>query len=635
MALAHAAAYSVICGIKLAHGLYDDIDLAIFTQAVDGVLRGTVFSSIRGMAWPGDHASLVLFPLAPLYALWQSPLLLLVVQSIALALGAMPAYRLAARELGSPAAGLAFAAAYLLHPAVGFINLFEFHPEALSVAPLLFAFDALRAGRLRAMGLWLGLAVLCREEVALVALAMAAHALVARTPHGRRAAGVCAAIGATSLLVTFAWLRPMFAGPEAEYGLMYRAWGEDAAGVVRGVLSRPLDAIAALWTTPGIAEDAMLKRQYWLHLLGPLAFLPLLSPATLLIALPIVFEHMLSARPAQHTIVFQYTALVVPFTVAAAAIGLGNVARAAGHARPPRAALAAVVLAALAGQVLFGPLTGLGVAQGMPRPQPIAPSAEVRAVQPHRERMLAQVPGDAGVVAGFGYLPGLAGRASAHSAHHVVRGTYTFSREPYPTPEGIGAAIVDFAAPGLVFEVNEGTARRWWDLFARNALAPAGAAGDHILFLQGVPPIELCTVSDDAPAAAAPAAFAGGIELLGHDAAPAAKAGDVMPLRSYWRRGAEAGGLRLMELVLMDEAGRVALRRFRHLGYTIFPPAEWPEGATVRETYRLVLPRALAAGRYGVFARLWSADGEQMLPAAPEAAPGGFASLGAVQVVEP
>lgn len=635
MALAYAVTYSVISTIKLRYGLYDDIDLAIFTQAVDGVLRGTVYGSIRGMAWPGDHASLVLFPLAPLYALWRSPLLLLVVQSLALALGAVPAYRIAARELGSRGAGIVFAAAYLLYPAVGFVNLFEFHPEALSVTPLLLAFDALRTGRLRATGLWLGLAVLGREDVALVAIAMAVHALIARTPDGRRAAGICAGIGVLSLLVTFAVLRPAFAGPEAEYGLMYRAWGQDAAGVVRGVLTRPLDAIAALWSTPGIAEDAALKRQYWLHLLGPLAFLPLLSPSTLLIALPVVFEHMLSARPAQHAIVFQYAALVVPFMVAAAAIGLGNVLRTARRAGPHPAALAVILVATLAGQALFGPLTSLRVAQDMPRPQPIAPSQDARAMQPHRARMLAQVAGGAGVVAGFGDLPALAGRANAHSAHHVVRGTYTFSREPYPTPEGIGAALVDFAAPGLMFEVNDGTARRWWDLFARNRLAPADAAGDRVLFLRDAPLIDLCAVSPDTPSVAAPATFTGGIELLGHDPAPAAQPGEAVPLRGYWRRTPEAGGLRMMELVLMDDAGRVALRRFRHLGYTVFPPGEWPPGATVRENYRLVLPGSLAPGRYRALARLWSGDGERLLPASPEVAPGGFGSLGDVDVRAP
>jgi len=122
MIVAHAAIYSAIGAIKFTHALYDDFDLAIFSQAVDRLLHGSLFSSIRGMSWLGDHASLNLIILAPLYAIARSPLTLLVVQSVALAVAAILAYRLAARELGDRRAGIVLAAAYLLHPVVGYVN---------------------------------------------------------------------------------------------------------------------------------------------------------------------------------------------------------------------------------------------------------------------------------------------------------------------------------------------------------------------------------------------------------------------------------------------------------------------------------------------------------------------------------
>src|SRR5207253_281314 len=85
----------------------------------------------HGMNWLGDHSSLILIPLAPLYALLRDARMLLILQSCALAAGAWPVYRLARRELAREWAAACCAALYLLFPALQYSNLFEFHPETL------------------------------------------------------------------------------------------------------------------------------------------------------------------------------------------------------------------------------------------------------------------------------------------------------------------------------------------------------------------------------------------------------------------------------------------------------------------------------------------------------------------------
>ena len=144
---AYALVYGLIASIKFRYYLYNDFDLAIFAQATDLALRGTLFSSIRGMNWLGDHVSLILFVIAPLYALLRHPMTLLLLQCLALALGAVPVFALARRELGDEAIALGFAALYLLHPAIGYTNLFEFHPETLATSLLLATFWAVSARR--------------------------------------------------------------------------------------------------------------------------------------------------------------------------------------------------------------------------------------------------------------------------------------------------------------------------------------------------------------------------------------------------------------------------------------------------------------------------------------------------------
>src|SRR5260370_37494111 len=72
---------------------------------------------MRRRAWVfGFHLEAMLLLLVPLYAVGGGATLLLVVQAVGLALGAVPAYRLASFTSGSSVAGIAVAGAYLLSP---------------------------------------------------------------------------------------------------------------------------------------------------------------------------------------------------------------------------------------------------------------------------------------------------------------------------------------------------------------------------------------------------------------------------------------------------------------------------------------------------------------------------------------
>src|SRR5207245_337596 len=64
------------------------------------------------------HVDPILVLFAPLWWLWPSPQLLLVVQALVVAFGAVPVFLLARKHLGSARAGLGFAIAYLLYPAL-------------------------------------------------------------------------------------------------------------------------------------------------------------------------------------------------------------------------------------------------------------------------------------------------------------------------------------------------------------------------------------------------------------------------------------------------------------------------------------------------------------------------------------
>src|SRR5262249_55667123 len=114
------------------------------------------------------HVEPILLAFAPLYLVVPDVRTILWLQGFAIALGAIPAYRLARRRLGSSWAGLAFAAVYLLSPLGQWAAVADFHSVALAAPLLMLALDALDAGQ---PGLFLLaglLAASTKEEIGLL-----------------------------------------------------------------------------------------------------------------------------------------------------------------------------------------------------------------------------------------------------------------------------------------------------------------------------------------------------------------------------------------------------------------------------------------------------------------------------------
>ena len=628
MVIAYTVVYAALDAILLHYYLYTDFDLALFSQAVDGLLHGRLYSSIRGMAWPGDHSSLILFLLAPLYAVARHPLTLLVVQAAAQALGALPVFALARREIGHGGLALTCAGIYLLQPALGYSNLFEFHPELLATAPLLAAFYYVRSGRAGPALLWAGVALLCREDVALVVFTMALYALALRRPGGGRLALALAAAAALSVFVTWGVLRPAFNQGEAEYARVYARWGDTVGAAAMHMLRDPVGVAINLVSTPGVPRDTLVKQQFHLTLFLPLGLLPLLSPLTLALALPVFMEHLLSWRTSQHTILCQYTALQIPFVAAAAVIGLRNLLQllaragspetprthAAGSTRPapPVAARTASVLmlwalaSSLGCQLWFGPLLSSGKffitgTRGRHLPTP-----EERTLTAYRDRMVARVPRRGAVVASFEFLGRFTARDSVQSLHHLVSGTYTFSSRPYPPPEGVSALIADMGATNIVGGVVPTTAERLVSLVRRNRLVPVAEAGDLVLWVRDAgDPVDLVTRGSCDVSGREPITFDGQIEFLGGALGDtAARAGGTVTVRTCWRRRAAIDRFFETEFDLVDAAGRSAFAHRRDLGYLVWPPHVWELNEPMRESYRLILNDDLRAGDYDLMMRV-------------------------------
>lgn len=263
------------------------------------------------------HVEPILLPIAALYRLYPQPELLLALQAVTVALGAVPIFALARRQLRSEWAALPFALVYLLFPALQGALWFDFHPVTLAPAFLAAAFYFLVARRLGWYLLFAVLAASCKEEMALLVSLLGLYAWLVRKER-RWGLWTMALSLAWALIAVFA-IQGYFGAGNIHWD-RYAHLGESPAEILRTLL-----------TQPGTVRAHLRDADAWGYseaLFAPVAFLALLAPEVLLIAAPSIALNLLSAYPATRSVYeLHYAAPIVPFIVMAAVMGLAHTRR--------------------------------------------------------------------------------------------------------------------------------------------------------------------------------------------------------------------------------------------------------------------------------------------------------------------
>ena len=320
---ASATAFAAVFGTiaVLRHRAFESgrFDLGNMTQAVWSTANGDVLSvtDVQGeqISRLGSHFDPILAALAPLWWLWPSPELLLVVQALAVAAGAIPLFLLARRHVTERAAA-AVAVAYLLFPPVQWLTASDFHPVALATPLLLGAWAFLDARRLWPFALCAAAALATKEHVGLAVAGMGAWYGLAHRDY-RRGAAIAAVAGGVALIA--------------------------ALVVVPHLTPAGSSAFESRYDDPALdGRDA----GYVIRLLLPLALLPLAAPLALLAALPELGLNVLSTTVTQTSLRTHYAATIAPALLVATVFAVRRLG-----ARAAYGALGA----ALAGTVALGP----------------------------------------------------------------------------------------------------------------------------------------------------------------------------------------------------------------------------------------------------------------------------------------
>jgi uncharacterized membrane protein len=375
-------------------------DLGIYDQGTWLLSRPRApFVTIRGLDLLGQHASYILVLVAPLYRIWADPRLLLLLQVLFLAVPAVVVYRLGARHLGHPVAGLAVAIAYLAYPGVQWAITWQFHPEAIAAGLLALAVLAADRRDHRAMAVLLALAALCGEEVGLVVAGFGVLLVVG----GRRAVGwrTAGAGLAWFLLATYV-LIPAAGGRQTL--LFETGYGITGSGPRALLAGLPTMAGHALQT--GLANDGL---AYLLLVFVPLLGLPLLAPRWLWPVAPPLLLNLAAVQPEHHQIRFHYLATAAPLLAAGAVAGLAAVRRRRRRLLAPLLVL--LVLVAGFMDWRFGPAPWSR--------EPVAIPAG--ATDAARRQALALVDPDAPVSAQYNLVPHLAHRPKVYEFPNPFR----------------------------------------------------------------------------------------------------------------------------------------------------------------------------------------------------------------------
>lgn len=314
-------AYFTIASFQRYDNFYAGrFDLGNMDQTVWNTINGRVFqtSTDNGVVISrlSAHADFMLILLSPFYLLWSHPKMLLLIQTIVLAFGAIFVYLIAKSILKNKNFSLVFGFLFLMYPCLQFANLYDFHAVTLATTFLLAAFYYLIKPKYLLMVLFLILSGLTKEQVWII-VSIFGFTLLFRSIRKIKFLGLSIILVSLFLfyyLVSIAI--PQSSGGQHFALTYYSNFGNSPIEVIKNVLFSPQKIISIVLETG--------RLEYLRQLFIPLGFISLLSPTYLIFAIPDLLIDLLSNNPQLHQIYYQYSATITPFIFVSSIYGVGQ-----------------------------------------------------------------------------------------------------------------------------------------------------------------------------------------------------------------------------------------------------------------------------------------------------------------------
>ncbi len=588
--------FSYLVILQYSSFSYQDWDFASEANIMWNTVNGRPFYySFMQQVIFGYHLFLVSVLIAPIYAVFQHPVTLLILQTIFLGLAAYPLYLLARLKIGRSLA-LAVSFAYLLYPTIGYIALFETHFEVYVIFFLFYALYFFEKEKFAGFIGFVFLALLCKENVSLVIFMLGVYGFLRR----RSAKWVLwpMALGAGWFILATKVVIPYFAKDRQLYpdGFMFAIYYEHLGRNI-------FEMFHTLITQPGlIARTIFTKAKiiYLVRVFAPGGFLALFSPASLLITLPVFMQNLLSLKPSHFSIMYHYLAMAIPFIF----FSMVNTFRKILNYQQASKIRGVIftgflVVVIVSAFLLAAPQMNLHIYSSFYGKDEFTGE---------QQKIAGLVPPDAPVISTFKFLPRLSQRKDVYSMHFVFDGRKMYSSEKYDLPEGLEYALIDFN-----------------DMFILNLFFPPEAPGnirnflkegewgvltgsdDTILFNKDIQSRRRLFEEVDHPLISHPLNIDlnGEVIFLGYDLIPeSSQGGSILHLVYYWKRLKDIPGNLGILVEFVDNNNQVKLNKPHVVGYRVFPLEAWKENKVFKEHHYLFLPGYMHKERYNICAEV-------------------------------
>jgi len=295
-------------------------DLGNMDQTVWNTIHGRIFqltdpNGTNSISRLSIHADFILILISPLYLIWSNPRMLLLLQTIVLAIGAIFVFLISKNVLKKKNISLIFATIFLLNPAIGFTNLYDFHPVTLATTFLLATFYFFYKKNYLWFFVFAALAAICKEEIWAVISIFGLYLIfknifdfikIKKLNKREFLLGGFILVLFLSVFYYLIWIAIPSVRGSAHFALSYYSdFGSSPSSIAKTIILNPIKTFGTLF-----GEDRI---GYIIQLLLPVAFLPLISVEYLIFAIPDLLVNLLSNNPQLHQIYYQYSAGITPF----------------------------------------------------------------------------------------------------------------------------------------------------------------------------------------------------------------------------------------------------------------------------------------------------------------------------------
>lgn len=276
-------------------------DFGIFDQAIWSTAHGELMwqsiNTVRMGSHLGEHFELLLIFLAPFNYIFSDGRFLLVIQTIFLALGALPLYLIAKLKFKSMWIPVVFPLSYFLYPYLHNVNLFDFHGVMLAPLFVGLAWYSIEKENIKLLTLAVLASLLIKEDMFVIVALLCIYAFF-RTAYKREAA-ILAAFSIIYGLIVIKLIIPAFAGGP------YRFVTE--VGIHEGLVNPPI---------VGLFEITK-------ELFKPLMFLPLLNPIPYLASIVLLTWH--ATRDTSLFLYYHYPAEIISLIFISLILGISSI----------------------------------------------------------------------------------------------------------------------------------------------------------------------------------------------------------------------------------------------------------------------------------------------------------------------